>query len=440
MMTRPPIYAMGPTRSSQRLVRASMKALYGFNKPYDFHKILPFLAGLFLLLTILVVSGARFAATRHLSWGALREAYLLYVIGLSLAGMLLSIFPRIAWLVLTICFTEFLIGVGGYALTAIHVLPRPLFPPTATANVGQFQYHPLLQVIPTPNYSRLHPFAISHDSNGIRGPERTSTELKQQVVIATVGSSTTYDVAVPNGQTWSDDLEQQLGRGYAVINHGVPGYSSVENLLQTLFYLDTYGVRPHCAVYLGWNDIRNAHLPNLDPAYANFHLLSQFDIMNLRKKPLEVSFSPLARVMNRSLQAAFDPVPLAPNFLNDPPVPGTDVRLEQIFRRNLEAIAAINRERQIISIFIGQVWSRAKLQSRERYGFFPLVRDVDIWPLEDHFNSIVKSTANSIGVSNFIPPIDQFHDDDFADRDHFSAKGSAKFALMITPIVKSSCK
>jgi lysophospholipase L1-like esterase len=260
------------------------------------------------------------------------------------------------------------------------------------------------------------------------------------VVIATVGSSTTYDVAVPNGQTWSDDLEQQLGRGYAVINHGVPGYTSVENLLQTLFYLDTYGVRPHCAVYLGWNDIINAHLPNIDPAYANFHLLNQFDIMNVRKKPLEVSFSPLARIVNRTLQAAFDPVPLAPNFLNDPPAPGTDVRLERIFRRNLEAIAAINRERQIISIFVGQVWSRAKLQSKERYGFFPLVRDVDVWPLEDHFNAIVKATADSIGVSNFIPPIDEFQDDDFADRDHFSAKGSAKFALMITPIVKSSCK
>ena len=417
-----------------------MKALYGFGKPYDFRKILPFLAGLFLLLTILVAAGARFAATGHWNWGALRDAYSLYLIVLSLAGMLLSIFPRIAWFVLAICFTEFLIGVGSYALTAIHVLPLPLFPATATANVGQFQYHPLLQVIPTPNYSRLHPFAISHDSNGIRGPERTSTELKQQVVIATVGSSTTYDVAVPNGQTWSDDLERQLGRGYAVINHGVPGYTSVENLLQTLFYLDTYGVRPHCAVYLGWNDIRNAHLPNLDPAYANFHLLRQIDIMNLRKKPLEVSFSPLARIMNRSLQAAFDPVPLAPNFLNDPPLPGTDVRLEQIFRRNLEAIAAINRERQIISIFVGQVWNRAKLQSQERYGFFPLVRDVDVWPLEDHFNAIVKATADSIGVSNFIPPIDEFQGDDFADRDHFSAKGSAKFALMITPIVKSSCK
>jgi len=245
---------------------------------------------------------------------------------------------------------------------------------------------------------------------------------------------------VPNGQTWSDDLEQQLGRGYAVINHGVPEYSTVENLLQTLFYLDTYGVRPHCAVYFGWNDILNAHLPDLDPAYANFHLLAAIDSMNVRKKPFEVSFSPLARIMSRSLQAVFDTVPSAPNFLNDPPVAGTDVRLEQIFRRNLEAIAAINRERQIISIFVGQVLNRAQLQSKERYGLMPLVRDMDVWPLQDHFNSIVKATADSIGVSNFIPPIDEFQDDDFVCNAHFSAKGAAKFALMITPIVKSSCK
>ena len=67
-------------------------------------------------------------------------------------------------------------------------------------------------------------------------------------------------------------------------------------------------------------------------------------------------------------------------------------------------------------------------------------RDVDVGHCKTNFNGILKETADSIGVSNFIPPIDEFQDDDFADRDHFSAKGAAKFALMITPIVKSSCK
>jgi hypothetical protein len=70
-----------------------MKALYGFGKPYDFRKILPFLAGVFLLLTILAAAGARFADTGYLSWGALRDAYSLYLIVLSLAGTLLSISP-----------------------------------------------------------------------------------------------------------------------------------------------------------------------------------------------------------------------------------------------------------------------------------------------------------------------------------------------------------
>src|SRR6516225_7160567 len=96
--------------------RVLMKELYGFGKPYDFHKVLPFLAGLFLLLTILAAAVARFAATGHWSWGALREAYLLYLVGLSLAGILLSISPRIAWFVLAICFSAILFAIGGYAL------------------------------------------------------------------------------------------------------------------------------------------------------------------------------------------------------------------------------------------------------------------------------------------------------------------------------------
>jgi predicted ferric reductase len=36
---------------------AGLSALYGFGKPYDFHKILPFVAGLFLLLIILAAAG-----------------------------------------------------------------------------------------------------------------------------------------------------------------------------------------------------------------------------------------------------------------------------------------------------------------------------------------------------------------------------------------------
>ena len=64
----------------------------------------------------------------------------------------------------------------------------------------------------------------------------------------------------------------------AVINHGVPGYSSVEHVVQTAFYDHAFGRRPDCALYyVGWNDLRSAGLPHLDSGYADYHLRSQID-------------------------------------------------------------------------------------------------------------------------------------------------------------------
>src|SRR5262245_2906834 len=84
-----------------------MKALYGFGQPYDFHKITPLLAGAFLFLLTLAASGL-FASVGHLKLGTPRFEYFIYLAGLSLAGMFFSIVPRIAWLVLAICFAELL--------------------------------------------------------------------------------------------------------------------------------------------------------------------------------------------------------------------------------------------------------------------------------------------------------------------------------------------
>ena len=95
---------------------------------------------------------------------------------------------------------------------------------------------------------------------------------------------------------------------------------------------------------------------------------------------------------------------------------------------------AINRERGITSIFVGQVLNRARLQNTTRYGYFPLVRDVDIWPLQPRFNAILKETADEVGSPEFVPPIDAFQDSDFVDNGHFSPGGAEKFATMLEPL------
>ena len=80
------------------------------------------------------------------------------------------------------------------------------------------------------------------------------------------------------GETWADRLQAALPSNYAIANHGMDGFTSAENAIQTMFYERTKGVTPRCAIYFaGANDLRNAHIRNLDPAYADFHLPNQVD-------------------------------------------------------------------------------------------------------------------------------------------------------------------
>jgi lysophospholipase L1-like esterase len=418
--------------------RVSVKSLYGFTDPPDFTRAIPFLAAILLLCLIAVAAGGEVWFGK-MHWGTYRCAYFVYLGAAAVAGGALSFAPRAAWPLLAIAFIDLALGFSTAALVQLHFFERSILPSDVAAH--EYQFHPLLQGAPTPNYLQLSPYRIQHDSYGLRGPERDKDRLKQQVVIAAVGGSTTYDVAVADGQTWPAVLEHDLGRDYAVLNHGVPVYSSAEHLIQTLFYLDAYDVTPRCAIYyVGWNDIHNAHLPNLDPGYADYYDFNKITLLQVRKTPLVAEISPLATIIVRYLQLWVDTVPPAPNLSRMAPVSGGDSRLENIYRRNLQAIAAINEKRGITSIFVAQVLNRARLHGAKTESWWPLVRDDDLWPLQARFNTILKETADAAGSPAFIPPIDQFQDSDFIDKGHFSEQGSRKFAAMLAPLVRANCQ
>jgi lysophospholipase L1-like esterase len=426
-----------------------MKSLYGLSKPYNFYRAFPFLIAIALLLLIVSVMGGM-AIFGKLNWGTYRFIYYIYIASVALVAAALSFAPVVAWLLIAFCFIEFSLGVSTALLAEMHVLTTARLPKNILYESREplrFQYHPLLQGTLKPNFLRSLPFKVQHDSYGLRGAERDEMRLKQQIVIAVLGGSTTYDFANANGQTWPDELERKLGNEFAVLNHGVIGYSTVENLIQTLFYLNSYGVKPRCAVYyIGWNDIRNAHVPNLDPAFANFHLLSQVGNLGIRstprREPLLGEISPLGRIIihfYRAWTQLVEIIPMPEQFSDREPEQGGDIRLEQIFRSNIQAIAAINNQRGIISIFVGQVLNRARLRASTPYGWLPLVRDVDVWPLMEHFNTILDATAKDLGSPSFVPPIDKFEDSDFVDNGHFSPEGAQKFVAMLTPLVRAKC-
>src|SRR4051812_985279 len=400
----------------------------GLVRPYRFERTL--LAGTALLLLIAtVVLAAILAHAGELKAGTLRAEYLVYLLALVLGAVALLRLPRVAMALLALGAIDLGLGIGTRLM------------PENTSDPVRFAWHPLLQAVPlsslaliTSNGVRIH-----HTSQGTRGREPTGREL-ERTIVATFGGSSAYDVALREGETWPDRLEQALGERFLVINHGVPGYSTVEHLVQTAFYQDKFGKRPRCAIYyVGWNDIRNAHIKDLDPAYADFHLPSQVDSLHVRRiGGGNVTFSPLLTTIARTVGALVDTVQYSWS-LSGTVQAGSDAALEADFERNVRAISAINHERGVRTLWVGQLLNRARLQGNGQYGWLPYVRDKDVWPLQQRFNELLARTAAALSDPVIEVPIEGFGAADFVDQGHFSAAGARKFVGYLAPIVAREC-
>ena len=362
--------------------------------------------------------------------GTLRATYFLYLVGLVLAALLMLRWPKLAMALVALAAIELGLGI------ATRLLPENVSDPQ------RFAWHALLQAVPIPSLDLVtsNGVHIHHTSQGTRGREPTARELSERTIIAAFGGSSTYDMALSDGETWADRLEQALGDRFLVINHGVPGYSTVEHVIQTAFYEDTFGKRPRCAIYyVGWNDIRNAHIRNLDPAYADFHLPSQVDSLRTRRVGGgNVTFSPLLTELARLVSAQVDTVQYSWT-LSGTIEAGSDPALEADFERNLRAISAINRERGVKTLWIGQLLNRARLQGNDQYGWLPYVRDKDVWPLQQRFNEILARTAKALDDPLVAAPIEAFGAADFVDQGHFSAQGARRFVGYVAPVVAREC-
>ncbi|MBV5267288.1 MAG: SGNH/GDSL hydrolase family protein, partial [Burkholderiaceae bacterium] len=278
---------------------------------------------------------------------------------------------------------------------------------------------------------------ISHTSFGTRGPEPTPEDFATKKFISAYGGSTTYDVFVSDEQTWPNQLSLLLNNKAVIVNRGVPGYTTSENLTQTLFYDQVNGLTPSCALYYeGWNDAQGAYLPDLDPGYADWHLPGQVGALEVGT---EGRFSPLMTIL-RSL-TAFGPPASSVAASDSPTAPGTgaDPRLEEILRRNVQSIIALNTSRGTKSIFIGQVLNKAALTSETSDGWIPFVRDKDLIEMVARLNSVMKEEAARSGAIYIDAQQSTFVASDFEDEGHFLPTGSQKLAKNIAPVIRQSC-
>jgi len=434
-----------------------VKKYYGFSKPYDFNVAIP--AILNVLFLALYLSKLYFSFLRdsrtHLygslgQFGPLSPYEIYFYYSYIFMGFLLFNFfiknskiywPLFIWFSLELC-----LGVWGAGLAPLD---------SRTVFAHRYIYHPLLQATPAPNFSgRNGDLFIVHNALGMRDTNNSPADVKREGLVFVYGGSTTYDVQVSQGSTWVEKLNQNLGKSYKLFNLGVPGYSTAEHVIQTAFYGDINGIYPSCAVYyVGWNDIRNSHILDLDRGYAKYSLVSQTGNMAVRRSMNLMTVSPFLKLLLKSASYFIDTVPYPNAKLDDSAAGRENIPLKTIFQRNVSTIAAINGSRNVKTIFIGQMLNRDDLSKSEPGRppsgilgaapgwnvYMPFLSKNDTWKTQAEFNDLLKLNSAKAGYAYIDPDITKFDASDFVDSGHFSARGAEKFASRISEEVRREC-
>ncbi|MBI3782119.1 MAG: hypothetical protein HY270_01835 [Deltaproteobacteria bacterium] len=215
-----------------------------------------------------------------------------------------------------------------------------------------------------------------------------------------------------------------------MLNLGIPGYSTAENLIQTAFELPE--LHPSVALYYeGWNDVRSAHVPNLDPYYADFH--GRLQPTNVGLAGPHGYYSALWYGCSVIAARLFASQPFSPADSS------IDVPALDLFDRNLRAIVAIDRGFQIEPVLIPQAANCAALRDVS-FGtpWIPFVPEREQCAVLAAYNDRMLTIGRELGVTvvTAVAVPDAFSMDDFNDLVHFNQKGARKFSELVAPVVR----
>jgi hypothetical protein len=227
-----------------------------------------------------------------------------------------------------------------------------------------------------------------------------------------------------------------LGKDFVVENLGVPGYTSLENLIQSLFVFRER--RPSCAIYyMGWNDLRSAHVKGLQDDYSDFQLPAQIGNLAVGRRPGFLENNMLLLSLILSVFADQPPPAAEPGAV----LGEKDQRISRIFSENMRLIANINRYFGVKPIFVPQLLNCGRFTGDRTSGWIPIVPDKDIKFLMQGMNEDLAAVAKETGVLYLDRPLSLvWQDSDFVDTGHFSAAGAERFAEAIAGDIAANCR
>jgi hypothetical protein len=353
--------------------------------------------------------------------------YYLIWFGIATLALGAASFRKTTWLSSYLCLL-----LAAETAAYLYYIPtqRHLYHPPMWALYSRFEPHPFVVAIPRPGVFG----GVTHDENH-RRTTINEGKLPHPKLVYLFGGSTTYDAGNADADTWATQLSRLLGPGFAVENFGVPAFSSVENMTQSLFAFRD--VAPACAVYYeGWNDVGLSHVKDLSDDYSNQEYPVLVELLALGPQPGFLERNSVLVAYATSIFAAPRRSLASEGDLHE-----KDLRLSKLYRDNIRLIAAIGKSFGVRVVFIPQVVNYARYTGDDKPVGVPYIWSKDMKKLLGFMNEDLASAADQ-SQAYFIgtPLAENWEDSDFLDHGHFSRKGSKKFASSIADDVRRICK
>jgi len=331
-----------------------------------------------------------------------------------------------------------ILGQFGYFIKTGEFLPLKAKP----VHKNVFEIHPfLVGRLKASVEVKKNNKTITTPSNHTRwtGSQQDDHDL---IRIAILGGSTVFGVGVTDQDSWPALLQEKLGKQYAVINYGVPGYSTAENIIQMALIVPEK--RPNIVIYYeGWNDIRNYHEKNLGADYYG-HGMRQYGNLAISNFEQETTFDSLKDIF-ATVRMAYRIMIIIGSFQEqtketfevfDTPDPFVD----KIYIRNLHTLKILAENIDAYAVFIPQVLNYTsyygKSGSRE---WSRHIKDEAMPVLMGKFNEKMngvcsKGEKTCVVLSEVLE--EKWQPDDFVDEGHFSKSGGLKIAKKVAQIIR----
>lgn len=305
--------------------------------------------------------------------------------------------------------------------------------PNKQAREQTFRAHPYLSIALNKNVTTR--FKLGDEYKTLKttdiGTRWTNADLSDtsKIRIACIGGSTTFCTGVRDEDSWPAMLQKKLGKNFAVVNYGVPAYTTVEGIIQMALYVPE--LKPDIIIFLqGWNDMYNYYIQDSYPDYYT-HGEVLMPVALLGRKKNESAFEKFSGCSSvfyysKSIGSRM----FKADSLKYYTVP--DPSIDRLYLRNLKTLSALAHAQQARAVFISQILN-PDASLRKTFPWSIRVQKELIPGMMDHFNGITEEVckANSnntyLDFSNSI----KWEPHHFWDELHFTKQGNEVFSKML---------